>query len=191
MLNTRPATTCVSGTWWPSRRAHALSRCAAASAHSELFGLVETVRSCSRRIAATNRPSSGGCVFNRSDFGESTPGCGRGVGGVGHRVPLSGWLHVWSRSSVLVIVANSDSVLSMIASPYSVGIPATASRGTTTRYAALTASMTTLGIAIFSETPTTTMVDTPRLRSTASRSVSAHRADAVPPAEDEIGWLRP
>src|SRR5271156_4587671 len=42
-------------------------------------------------------------------------------------------VHTCSSSSVVVIVASSDSVLSMIAVPYSAGTPATASRGTMTR----------------------------------------------------------
>src|SRR5690349_15753696 len=46
--------------------------------------------------------------------------------GVGH-------FHASMRSSVVVMVARSDSVLSMIEAAYSVGMPATASRGTTTR----------------------------------------------------------
>ena len=71
-----------------------------------------------------------GGVLDRSDVGK--PASAAGGCGVGHEVP-SCWLHAWIKSSVLVIVANSDSMLSMIALPYSVGIPATASRGTTTR----------------------------------------------------------
>ena len=55
-----------------------------------------------------------GRILNRSDFWESTPGCGRGVG---HKVPSSGRPHAWSRSSVLVMVASSDSVLVIIAAP--------------------------------------------------------------------------
>src|ERR1700739_726857 len=42
-------------------------------------------------------------------------------------------VHTRSRSSVVVMVASSDRVFAMMASPYSVGMPATASRGTTTR----------------------------------------------------------
>ena len=42
-------------------------------------------------------------------------------------------VHTPSSSSVVVMVASSDSMLSMTALPYSVGIPATASRGTMTR----------------------------------------------------------
>lgn len=56
------------------------------------------------------------------------------VGHLGHReLHHASCFQVCSRPSVVVIVANSDSVLSMTASPYSVGIPATASRGSTTR----------------------------------------------------------
>src|SRR6478736_6625651 len=50
-------------------------------------------------------------------------------------------------------------------------MPATASCGTTTRYARFTASMTRLVIAILTDTPTATIVETPRLRNVASRSV--------------------
>jgi len=50
-------------------------------------------------------------------------------------------------------------------------MPATASCGTTTRYAGFTASMTRLVIAILTDTPTATIVETPRLRNVASRSV--------------------
>src|SRR6201984_1830195 len=103
-----------------------------------------------------------GCV-DGLDLWKSTPYFGCCVRHCG--------VHTCSSSSVVVIVASSDSVLSMTAVPYSAGTPATASRGTMTREAALTASMTRLGIAMFSETPTTTMVDTSRFRSTASRSV--------------------
>src|SRR5271166_9987 len=65
-----------------------------------------------------------GCV-DRLDLWKSTPyfGCC-----VGHCC-----VHTRSSSSVVVIVASRDSVLSMIAVPYSAGIPATASRGTMTR----------------------------------------------------------
>ena len=48
--------------------------------------------------------------------------------GVGH-----GAFHALIRSSVVVMVARSDRVLLMMASPYSAGMPATASEGTTTR----------------------------------------------------------
>lgn len=47
-------------------------------------------------------------------------------------------------STVVVTVASRDRVLSMMAVAYSRGTPATPSRGTTTRYAAFTASMTSI-----------------------------------------------
>src|SRR5690625_6892972 len=64
----------------------------------------------------------------------------------GHRVDdgrngeLGQRCHVRISSSVVVIVASSDSVLSIIAAPYSAGTPATASRGRATRYTALSAA---------------------------------------------------
>jgi hypothetical protein len=118
-------TASVSGTWWPSSNAHALRTCSAAAAHSALSGRVETVKSCRRGIAATNWPSSWGRVFDRSDFWKPAADFGRCFG---HCVA-----HAWSRSSVVVMVASSDSVLASTASPYSVGMPATASLGTITR----------------------------------------------------------
>src|ERR1700756_1016915 len=64
-------------------------------------------------------------VVARFGFGESAPDFGRCVG---HRA-----FHRSINSSVVVMVASSDSVLAITAAPYSVGMPATASRGTMTR----------------------------------------------------------
>ena len=71
-----------------------------------------------------HQPAQLGCrVIDRFDFGKSPAYPWYGVG--------HGCFHTRSKSSVVVMVASSDSVLAMTAAPYSVGMPATASWGTT------------------------------------------------------------
>src|ERR1700737_2454703 len=65
-----------------------------------------------------------GCV-DRLELRKAAPDFGCCIGHCG--------VHTRSSSSVVVMVASRDSVLSMTALPYSAGTPATASRGTMTR----------------------------------------------------------